>query len=121
MAKLELEKGYAQVRRLWKPGDTVALDLPMDVQRIEAHPEVKDDAGRVAVQRGPIVYCFEAVDNTVKIERMILARDPQFQPEHRAALLGGVTVLRGRDSAGQEILAVPYTGSECVREVQQSW
>ena len=47
----------------WKPGDVIELDLPMPIQRIEAHPRVKADAGRVAIQRGPIVYCFEAVDN----------------------------------------------------------
>ena len=61
--KLDLEKGYARIERCWKPGDVVELDLPMTIQHMEAHPLVKADQGRVAIQRGPIVYCFEAVDN----------------------------------------------------------
>ena len=85
------EKGYAVLHREWKPGDTVDLQLPMEVQRIEAHPLVTADAGRVAIQRGPIVYCFEAVDNGGQVRNIVLERDPKFEIERRADLLGGVT------------------------------
>ena len=57
--KLDIEKGYAKLNRSWKSGDVIELNLPMEVQRIEAHPRVAADAGRVAIQRGPVVYCFE--------------------------------------------------------------
>lgn len=108
VGKLDLEKGYARVRRDWKPGDVVQLDLPITVQRIEAHPAVTADAGRVAIQRGPIVYCFEAVDNPKGVRNIVLARDPQFAAQHRPELLGGVTVIQGKDRQGREVTAVPY-------------
>ena len=49
-------KGYAVIRRTWQAGDLIELDMPMPVTRVEAHPSVKADAGKVAIQRGPIVY-----------------------------------------------------------------
>ena len=55
----------------------------MDVQRIEAHPQVTADAGRVAIQRGPLVYCFEAVDNGGPRQNIVLDRDPQFRVSNR--------------------------------------
>lgn len=105
---IEMEKGYAVLRREWKPGDSVHLSLPMAIRRIEAHPKVQADAGRVAIQRGPIVYAFEAVDNRVPIRRITLAREPQLTAEHRTDLLGGVTVIRGLDRSGKDIVAIPY-------------
>ena len=63
LQKLTLEKGYFPIRRAWKKSDTVTLALNMPVRRIRATAEVKDDAGRLAVERGPIVYCAESADN----------------------------------------------------------
>lgn len=105
---LDLEKGYARLTRPWKAGDVVQLDLPMEVRRMEAHPKVAADLGRVAVQRGPIVYCFEAVDNRDGVQNIVLPQDPKFVAEHRADLLGGVTVIKGVDRQGRPITAVPY-------------
>ena len=101
------EKGYA-LRRQWKPGDVVQLTLPMPVERIEAHPRVQADVGRVAIQRGPIVYCFEAVDNGGRVKDIVWPRDPKFAVEHRKDLLGGVTVITGVARDGRKITAVPY-------------
>jgi len=106
--KLDLHNGYARVRREWKPGDLIELDLPMKIQRMEAHPAIKADVGRVAIQRGPVVYCFETVDNGGPVRNLILARDPKFTTEHRPDLLGGVTVIKGIARDGRQILAVPY-------------
>ena len=64
-----MDKGYARINRTWKPGDVIELTLPMEVERIEAHPRVAADAGRVAIQRGPIVYCFEGVDNDGPVQQ----------------------------------------------------
>jgi DUF1680 family protein len=102
--------GYFRIQpsRPWRAGDVIDIDLPMEIQRIEAHPSVKDDAGRVAVQRGPIVYCFEAADNEVPPSRLILPHDPKFTAEYCKDLLGGVTVVRGVDRDGHAIQAVPY-------------
>jgi len=100
--------GYATLCRYWDPGDVIELEMPMPIRRIEAHPAVQDDLGRVAVQRGPIVYCFEAVDNDGRVSNIMLPHDPKFTAEHRPDLLGGVTVIRGVDRSGRKILGIPY-------------
>ena len=60
---LTIDKGYVRLSRAWQRGDTIELDLPMPVRRVVAHEKVTDDAGRVALQRGPIVYAAEWPDN----------------------------------------------------------
>ena len=82
--------------------------LPMEVQRIEAHPQVTADAGRVALQRGPLVYCFEAVDNANRVANIVLDRDPQFRVERQDNLLGGIRAIHARARGGREVMAVPY-------------
>ncbi|MCE5267267.1 MAG: glycoside hydrolase family 127 protein [Planctomycetaceae bacterium] len=104
----KITNGYARLQRRWQAGDTVALDLPMPVERIEANPHVQADLGRVAIRRGPIVYCLEAVDNGGSLRNVALARDPQFSTEHRKDLLGGVTVIKGLASDGRRLTAMPY-------------
>ncbi len=108
VAPLEVEKGYARLTRLWRSGDTVRLNLPMPVERIEANPRVAADRGRVAVRRGPIVYCFEAIDNGGSAMDVVLPLDPKFTAEYHPDLLGGVTVVSGVDRRGRKITAVPY-------------
>lgn len=105
---LTLTNGYAQLRREWRSGDTISLELPMPIRRMEANPKVQADVARVAIQRGPLVYCFEAVDNGGKVKDIVLASDPKFTAEHRKDLLGGVTVITGVAKDGRKITAVPY-------------
>jgi DUF1680 family protein len=106
--QVRMDKGYARLRGLWVPGEVIVLDLPMPVERIEAHPKVKADHGRVAIRRGPIVYCFEAVDNGGPVRNLVLARDPKFATEHRDDLLGGVTVIKALARGDRPVTAVPY-------------
>jgi DUF1680 family protein len=87
--------GYARLERLWQPGDEVRLTLPMPVERVEAHPAVISDVGRVALQRGPLVYCLEAVDNGPNLNDLLLPRDARLEPAFEPDLLGGVGVLTG--------------------------
>jgi uncharacterized protein len=101
-------KGYVVVHRLWKAGDQVKLQLPMEVQRVEAHPLVAADAGRVALQRGPLVYCFEATDNGGQVRNIMLAPDPQFEVQRRNDLLGGIAVVHARTRGDRQVTAVPY-------------
>lgn len=103
-----LSKGYLKIARDWNSGDEVRLELDMPVERVEAHPLVKADAGRVAIQRGPIVYCFEAVDNGGPVRGTILAKEPKFSVEHKSDLLGGVSVIQADDRRGRRVTAVPY-------------
>ena len=87
------KKGYAHIKRKWQKGDTVELTLPMPVERIEAHPKVRHDAGRVALQRGPVLYCLEEVDNGKNLNAIVLPRDAAVRARVDRALFGGVPVL----------------------------
>jgi len=109
--------GYQVFRRKWQAGDWIEIVLPMEARRVYAHKDVEADAGRVALQRGPIVYCLEAVDNGGHVTDVYLPRDAKLTSEFRKDLLGGVQVIRARarvrgtPPAGDEpidILAVPY-------------
>jgi hypothetical protein len=101
------EKGFVSVRREWKPGDTVDIEMTMPVRRVAAHASVLENTGKVAVERGPIVYCAEAVDNAGKVLGRVLGDNTTFTSEHKADLLGGVTVVRaGSGPSGLTLL--PY-------------
>ncbi|MHC4249987.1 MAG: glycoside hydrolase family 127 protein [Planctomycetota bacterium] len=89
------EKGYLRIARKWKKGDKVALTFPMPIERIEARPEVGMDAGRVALQRGPVVYCIEEVDNGKSLNGICLPRASKLKATFDPDLLGGVTVITG--------------------------
>jgi DUF1680 family protein len=95
LATFENVHGYAHLQRKWQSGDVIELSLPMTVQRIKAHPKVEADIGRVALQRGPIVYCLEAVDNGGHVRNLVIPPEAQLGAQHRAGLLGGVTVIKG--------------------------
>jgi len=67
-------KGYAKINRMWQKGDTIELKLPMPVERVYSHSKVRTNAGRVALQRGPIVYCLEEVDNGKDLNAIFLPK-----------------------------------------------
>ena len=90
-----VDRGYAHINRIWKSGDQVSLTLEMPPERIYAHPDVRADQGRVALKRGPIVYCLEAVDNAAPVQRLALPRDSAIEARFEASLLGGCAVLSG--------------------------
>jgi hypothetical protein len=121
------DDGYVHLQRRWQAGDVVELDLPMPVQRVYAHEKVQDDKGKVALMRGPIVYCLEAVDHPgVDLSRLVLPRETDLRAEHRAGLLGGVTVLQGNALAdGQRpitLTAVPcYAWANRERGAMTVW
>jgi DUF1680 family protein len=112
-----LDKGYVRIRRPWEDGDIVALDLPMPVRRVYAHGNVLADRGRLALQRGPIVYCAEAVDHEMPLRHIFLPSDAPLTAHHRDDLLGGVTVITGNAAVQTadsqkptpvNLLAIPY-------------
>ena len=115
------ERGYLRVERVWGSNDTVALRMEMPVERVEAHPAIRDCAGKVALQRGPLVYGFEALDNGGDA-KVVLGADPRFQTEFRTNLLGGVVVIRGAGESGKPFLAVPFhTLANRARSTQEVW
>ena len=97
-----VERGYACIRRQWQPGDTIGLALAMPVERVVAHPNILQDTGRVALQRGPIVYCVEGVDHTDSVHRLLLPADVQLHVRFDATLLQGVAVIEGEALAIDE-------------------
>ncbi len=88
-----MKDGYALLDRTWKGGETVRLTLPMDVQRIKAHPNVESAAGRVVIRRGPIVYCFEEADCGVPLDGICLAADHKPTARWEKDLLGGCVTV----------------------------
>jgi uncharacterized protein len=89
-----VSRGYLPIRREWAAGDVVDLDLPMPVDRIYAHPKVKSDIGRVALRRGPLIYCVERADNpATPVDLLRLPRDATLTVHKRSDLFGGSTVI----------------------------
>jgi DUF1680 family protein len=97
-----LDKGYALITRTWKAGDVVELSLPMPVRRVVANEAVEADRGRVAVERGPLVYCAEWPDNDGRVSNLVLPDGAALAAEARPDLLGGVVVITGEAEAVSE-------------------
>ena len=96
--------GYLAIGREWKVGDTVDVDLPMPVKRIRAHAQVVADRGRLAVERGPIVYCAEGIDNGGKAYDAALPADAVFADD--SIVIGDKTFPALKASNGLKL--VPY-------------
>jgi DUF1680 family protein len=118
---IKLSHGYAILERTWKSGDVVDLDLPMPARRVMANSKVKADIGRVALERGPIVFCAEWPDNpSGKVRNLNLPNGQALTADFEPALLNGVEILKGkavsisRASDGssvktqQDFEAIPY-------------
>jgi len=99
--------GYYRLDREWRSGDTIELILDMPVLPMVAHPHIKDCIGKIALQRGPIVYGFEGLDNHGSA-RILLTDCPDTRTAWRPELLGGVTVIEGTTADGGPFVAVPF-------------
>ncbi len=95
--------GYLTITRDWAAGDIVEIDFPMPIRRVLAHPAISDTVGKVALERGPLVYAAEGIDNGGHALDLILPDDLPLYAEHRPELLNGVTVIRG-----DGFMAIPY-------------
>ena len=91
---METERGYLKLHRTWSKGDVVDLMLPMAPERIYAHPAVRQDLGRVALRRGPLVYCVEQQDITCPVAQVRLLATAALSQDWRADLLGGIMVIK---------------------------
>ncbi|MFA5784616.1 MAG: glycoside hydrolase family 127 protein, partial [Phycisphaerae bacterium] len=104
--------GFAVIERKWSRGDTIELKLPMPVRRVIANEQVKDDLNKVALERGPLVYCVEGIDNDGKVFDLIIGDNLKFETEYKKELLGGITVISAEvsDKGGvkRRLTAVPY-------------
>lgn len=109
-----VEKGYACIRREWKEADVVELKLPMPIRYVVTNTKVEELSNKVALQRGPLVYAVEEVDNG-SIKDLVLSKGQGLISEHLSDLLGGVTVIKGRaerktgrGGKQQSFTAIPY-------------
>ena len=95
-----LDKGYLNIHRKWKKGDKVELNLPMEVRTIRANDNAVDDRGKLAYERGPVIFCLEGQDQPDKsvFDKYIQENTP-IKAEYDAALLGGVVTLTGKAKA----------------------
>lgn len=121
LADYTIEKGYAVIEREWKKEDVVDIEMPMEVKKIMARDELKQDKERMALQRGPLIYCFEGADNNGKAWNIVLPADASFTTEDFAvknekvvALTASVPVLNinadGKSviTEKQNVTAIPY-------------
>jgi hypothetical protein len=119
--KPEMEKGFARISRDWNKGDVVELMLPMTVRRVLANPQVKENDGRVALQRGPLVYAAEWPDNGGHALNLVVPDNAVLKSEFRKDLLGGIQVITGRvqsldrgsdgvsiEKKPHQLVAIPY-------------
>ena len=90
-----IQKGYAKIHRRWQSGDQVELNLSMPVERVQAHPQVRANCGRVALQRGPLVYCLQEIDNGINLKDLVLPRAAELAVKFEPDLLNGVSVITG--------------------------
>mgnify|MGYP005831401663 CR=1 FL=1 len=98
----KLEKGYALLGRQWKAGDVVEIDFPMQVRRVVSNPAVKTNVGRVAIERGPLVFCSEWPDNGGAVSNLVLSDELPLTAAWQPDLFGGVMVIKGEVLALKE-------------------
>lgn len=104
---LTLKDGYAQIQRTWEADDEVELTLPMPVRRVVSDPQVAANAGMIAIERGPLVYCLEGIDNDGKALGRSLSDAATFHVEWQPDLLQGVNVIHAQQEE-EELTFVPY-------------
>jgi DUF1680 family protein/alpha-L-arabinofuranosidase len=104
----KIKGGFACIERQWQRGDVIELNLPMPARRVVANDNVVADFGRVAVERGPIVYCAEWPDNDANVLNLALSDGATLMAEDHKDLLGGVTVIRGKAGNKQDLVLIPY-------------
>lgn len=102
-----VEKGYAVVQKEWKDGDEISLHLEMPVEIVEADSRVKQNAGKRAIQRGPLVYCMEETDNTKDFDKSVITPQTAFNCNFETSLLNGVEIIQATNG-DKTISLIPY-------------
>ena len=109
------EKGYALVNRSWNPGDVVSYSIPMSIRRVQTNEKVADNLGKVALERGPMVYCLEGIDNDPQMMKLTLSDTAlltaTFNPEKLSGVVtisGDALLSEGVKTSNKSITAIPY-------------
>jgi hypothetical protein len=110
---LNLEEGYVALKRSWRKGDVVDVDLPMPVRRVIANQQVADDVGKVALQRGPLVYCVEWPDvKDGHVVNLVLSGLTPLTADFHPDLLNGVETVKGQAESLRYVDANKKLGKE---------
>ncbi len=108
----DLRKGYADISRQWQKGDIVTLELPMPVRKVLSNDKVDEDRGKLALQRGPLVYCAEWVDNDGHARDLLVPQNTDFTINAQPDLLHGIYTITGpvklQNGRKQTLTAIPY-------------
>jgi DUF1680 family protein len=129
------EKGYIVLGREWKKGDVVQLILPMDIKRVVSRPEVSENVERVAIQRGPLVYCVESTDNDGQAWNLILPKNTNLTTVEKTILSEPVIAIQGEApkltistdgnnirTENKQLVAIPYyTWANRKKSEMQVW
>lgn len=116
-ASMRIARGYARITRRWTKGDVIDISMQMPPRRVFANEKVKANAGKVAISRGPIIYCIESIDNGGQVRNLALPDESRLEPEYRPDLLAGVTIIKsvaltatagGSAPESRELIAIPY-------------
>lgn len=91
----EVVNGYTIINRIWNNNDIIELELDMPVELIHSNPEVRSNAGKLAIQRGPLVYCLEEVDNGRNLTAVSLPLSSELSAKFDKDLFGGIVVVKG--------------------------
>jgi len=118
------DKGFVALRRAWKAGDVIELAMPMPIRQVACDPNVEENRGRLAIQRGPVVYCLEGCDHPVSVSQIAIPKGAELVAAFEPGLLGGVVVIAGQGtrhgfelkddgtvlaaSGAVDVTAVPY-------------
>ncbi len=90
-----IKNGYIKLQRIWRKGDKIQLIFPMDIMEIEANPLVYNNCNRIAIQRGPLIYCLEEVDNCVNLHDITIKNDADYKTYYDNSISNGVVVITG--------------------------
>ena len=110
----ELQKGYLQIERRWKKGDVVEVHFDMQPRVVKANDKVTADHGRVAVERGPVVYCAEWPDNDFNVHNILLNQHPVFQVVDKPDMLCGIREI----TTDAQALSYDTAGKLAVKDVK---
>jgi DUF1680 family protein len=119
IVEYKIVNGYALLERTWKTGDVVNVKLPMEIQRVVSNEKIESNIGKVALQRGPLVYCVEWCDNYNLVSNLVIPEKSVFTATYKPDVLNGVTILKGEAYAVeiknnsvstkiQPFMAIPY-------------
>jgi hypothetical protein len=111
--KPAMKNGFASINREWKKGDVIELEIPMEARRVAANPNVAADVNKIAIERGPIVYCLEWPDNDANVLTLALTDKVPLWTDKIKELLGGIVEVKGKalsqaDGTLHDFTAIPY-------------